>query len=79
MSDAGASLGRRLDALMDRRRIGIVPLTQYNAEIARAAYQRYGRGHHRTGLKLARVHAVAEPLLLVGNDFAQTDVDAVRY
>lgn len=81
----GEEGGRRLDALMARLRVEIVPLTEGHAEIARAAYRRYGKGHHPAHLNLgdcfsyALARALAEPLLFVGKDFSQTDVDVVRY
>lgn len=81
----GEEGGRRLDALIDRLRIEIVPLTERHAEIARTAYQQYGKGHHRARLNLgdcfsyALARALAEPLLFVGNDFSHTDVVVVRY
>lgn len=81
----GEEGGRRLDALMDRLQVEIVPLTERHAGIARAAYQRYGKGHHRARLNLgdcfsyALARALAEPLLFVGDNFSHTDVDVVHY
>ena len=55
------------------------------AEIAREAWRRFGKGRHPAGLNfgdcfsyaLARV--TGEPLLFKGTDFPQTDVAVVAY
>lgn len=56
-----------------------VPLEQ--AEVARGAYQRFGRGNHAAALNFggcfadALAKATGEPLLFEGNDFSQTDIE----
>lgn len=81
----GADGGRRLDALLARLRIETVPLTQRHAEIARSAYQKFGKGRHPAGLNFgdcfayALAQALGEPLLFLGDDFSQTDVAVVAY
>lgn len=59
----------------------IEPVTRDQVEIARDAYRRYGKGSgHPAQLNFGDCFAYAlarfmgEPLLFVGNDFAQTDV-----
>ena len=55
------------------------------AEIAREAWRRFGKGRHPASLNfgdcfsyaLARI--TGEPLLLKGTDFPQTDVAVVAY
>lgn len=54
------------------------------AELAREAYRRFGKGHHRAGLNLGDCASYAparlsgEPLLFKGNDFIHTDVSLVE-
>lgn len=61
---------------------GIVPFTPHQAELAREAYQRFGKGSgHPAGLNLGDCFADAlardlgEPHLYRGRDFAQTDIE----
>ena len=71
-----------LDALLRTARLETVSMTADQAEIARSAYARYGKGRHPAGLNLgdccsyALARASGEPLLFKGQDFAQTDIDA---
>jgi ribonuclease VapC len=80
---AGLSAGRRLDLFVERARIGIEPVTEAQARIARQAYVDYGRGNHPAALNFgdcfayALAKATGEPLLFKGHDFAQTDIAAV--
>lgn len=75
------SHGARLDDLIAALEITIEPTTVQQGEIARRAYQRFGRGSG----SLARLNfgdcfayalsvTTGEPLLFVGEDFAHTDV-----
>lgn len=63
--------------------IALVPVTAEQAELARTAYRRYGRGNHPARLNYGDCFAYAlardtgEPLLFKGDDFARTDVSAV--
>ncbi len=72
--------GRELDLLLHRSHIDVVPFTLEQAETARAAWRRYGKGNHPAGLNFCDCCAYAlartsgEPLLFKGNDFSQTDV-----
>jgi ribonuclease VapC len=73
-----------LDAWLGAWGIEIAPLTVEQARIARAAYQRFGRGSgHAARLNLGDCFAYAlaresgEPLLFKGGDFALTDIDLV--
>jgi ribonuclease VapC len=62
----------------------IVPFDERQADIARDAFLRYGKGRHKAGLNFgdcaayALAIAEAEPLLFKGTDFAATDVECVR-
>jgi ribonuclease VapC len=79
---SGALGGRDLDLLIYRTGTEIVPVDQDQAEIARDAWRRYGKGHHPTGLNYGDCFAYALaksrrlPLLFVGGDFARTDLEA---
>jgi ribonuclease VapC len=78
--DAG---GRDLDLLLYRAAIEVVPVDLDQAEIARAAWRRFGKGRHKAALNFGDCfsYALAKsrslPLLFRGVDFAQTDVEAV--
>ncbi|MBW3629227.1 MAG: type II toxin-antitoxin system VapC family toxin [Gemmatimonadetes bacterium] len=75
--DAGE---RELDALLRRLRVTILPVTEEQAELARSAFRRFGKGKHPAGLNFgdcfsyALARALAEPMLFVGEDFSRTDV-----
>ena len=68
------------EVLLDDVAIDVAPVTEAHARLARQAYQRSGRRHHPAGLNYgdcfayALARATDEPLLFVGNDFAQTDI-----
>ena len=78
----GEAGGRELDLLIHRAQIEIVAMNADQAEIARAAWRKYGKGNHPAGLNIGDCCAYAltkysgEPLLFKGNDFSQTDVRA---
>ena len=82
-SRKGEAAGRELDLLIYRAAIEVVAVDQDQAEIARIAWRRYGRGRHPAGLNygdcfsyaLARSRGL--PLLFQGEDFSRTDIDAV--
>lgn len=75
----------RFDRLVQRLDIAIVPVTREHAEIARAAFRRFGKGRHPAGLNFgdcfsyALARSLGEPLLFVGHDFAQTDIEVAPY
>jgi len=76
--------GRELDLLLYRAGIEIVPVDQDQAEIARIAWRRFGKGRHPAALNygdcfayaLAKARQVS--LLFTGSDFSQTDIEQVR-
>lgn len=76
----GEAAGRELDLLIYRAEIDVVPVDQEQAEIARIAWRRYGKGRHPAGLNYGDCFAYAlavatgSPLLFKGDDFARTDV-----
>jgi ribonuclease VapC len=75
----------RLDRLVQRLGVAIVPVSREQVEIARSAYRRFGKGRHPAGLNYgdcfsyALARAQGEPLLFVGDDFGRTDVQVVPY
>jgi ribonuclease VapC len=60
--------------------IEIIPLTSSRAELAAAAYKRFGKGFHPAALNFGDCFSYATakefdcPLLYVGDDFARTDI-----
>ena len=78
--------GERLDELLAALEIRVEPVTVRQAEVARLAYRRFGRGSgSKAALNVGDCFAYAlcvtagEPLLFVGDDFAHTDVAAQPY
>ena len=65
--------------------IAVVPFTDAHFGTAADAWLRYGRGRHPASLNFgdclayATARLAGEPLLFTGDDFARTDVMAVRY
>jgi ribonuclease VapC len=76
---------RDLDLLLAKLRIEILPFTARQAEIARKAFRRYGRGRHDAKLNFGdcMAYAVAKDesaaLLFKGDDFGKTDVVVASY
>jgi ribonuclease VapC len=58
----------------------VVAVTPQHAEIAIAAFRRFGRGRHRAGLNIGDCFSYAlavasdHPLLFKGDDFSHTDI-----
>lgn len=81
-TDAAAVLDRLLLSL----KLELVPLDVEQAQLARTAYLRYGKGQgHRAGLNYGDVMAYAlakqrdDVLGFVGDDFNHTDLAVVRF
>ena len=78
----GTEAGNELDAFLKRTRIELVPVTTDQADAARQAWRRFGKGNHPAGLNFGDCFAYAlaevtgEPLLFKGDDFALTDIEA---
>jgi ribonuclease VapC len=78
----GEAGGRELDLLLHRAQIEVVAMNADQAELARIAWRKYGKGNHPAGLNIGDCCAYAlakysgEPLLFKGNDFSQTDIRA---
>jgi ribonuclease VapC len=79
--NGNALLSRSLDELLETFAITIVPVTENQAKLARAAYRAFGKGSgHSAGLNFGDCFSYAlareldGPLLFKGDDFEQTDV-----
>jgi ribonuclease VapC len=70
-----------LETFLTRIQAKIVPFDSNQANLAVTAFERFGRGNHPAGLNFGdcMTYALSKqsgtPLLFVGNDFSQTDVD----
>jgi ribonuclease VapC len=82
-SRKGETGGRELDLLLYRAGVEVVAVDQEQAEIARSAWRRYGKGRHPAVLNYGDCFAYALararrlPLLFQGADFAQTDIEGL--
>lgn len=76
----GESGGRELDLYLHRAGIEVTPVDADQAELARAAWRRFGKGRHPASLNYGDCFSYAlsiwsgEPLLYKGNDFTLTDI-----
>lgn len=81
-SPAHRTKSQDLDPLLKVHDVSLAFVTPEQAQFAREAYQRFGKGNHPARLNLGDCFAYAlskargEPLLFKGNDFRQTDVKA---
>lgn len=80
-----ASATAILEKLLERFGLIVEPVTEAQVDIARGAYRRYGKGSgHPARLNYGDCFAYAlasyldEPLLFVGQDFAQTDISRAQ-
>ena len=73
-----------IDELLALLSVTIVPFDEHQADIARDAFARFGKGRHRAGLNFgdcaayALAIAEAETLLFKGTDFGATDVAVAK-
>jgi ribonuclease VapC len=80
LGDAG---GREFDLWLLKIGAEIVPVDAEQADAARRAWRRYGKGRHAAALNYGDCFSYAlaltrsEPLLFKGEDFAKTDVNSV--
>jgi ribonuclease VapC len=78
MGSAGAS---QLDSLVRDAGLEVVAFDEWQSQLARDAFRRFGKGRHPAGLNFgdcctyALARASGEPLLFKGDDFARTDVE----
>jgi ribonuclease VapC len=77
----GETAGREYDLFVVRAKIEIVAVDAEQAEIARSAWRKYGKGRHAAGLNFGDCFAYAlakfsgQKLLAKGSDFRFTDVE----
>jgi len=80
-NDRNPLLSRRFDGLVRDAQMLVEPVTARQAELARQAYNDFGKGRHQAGLNLGDCFAYAlakekgEALLFKGDDFCHTDVE----
>ena len=80
-SRSGPASGYELDAFLQEAGIELEPVTSEQAQAARRAWRRFGKGNHPAGLNFgdcfayALAEATREPLLFKGGDFELTDVE----
>ena len=78
---AGLAGGHELDLFIERAAVELVPVSVEQAQIARQAWRRFGKGNHPAGLNFGDCFAYAlaeitgESLLYKGEDFRRTDVE----
>jgi ribonuclease VapC len=71
---------RDLDRFISLANIELTPVDKEQAQLARSAFSRFGKGRHRAGLNYgdcfsyAAAISLGEPLLCKGDDFIHTDV-----
>ena len=81
-SRSGAAAGYELDAFLQEAEIELEPVTPEQAQAARRAWRRFGKGNHPAGLNYgdcfayALAEATREPLLFKGQDFKLTNIEA---
>jgi ribonuclease VapC len=81
----GDEADRDLDLLLAKLKIDIIPVSGKQANLARKAFQHYGRGRHPAKLNFGDCFAYAlakdssAPLLFKGSDFSQTDIMIASY
>jgi ribonuclease VapC len=76
----GDAAGREFDLFIVRAAFEIVPFDAEQADLARSAWRKYGKGRHPAALNFGDCFAYAlakstgEPLLAKGTEFALTDI-----
>lgn len=79
--ERGATL---LASFLQRRRFDILTFGEAHWRTAQTAYLRYGKGRHPAALNFgdcltyAAAMIAGEPLLCIGDDFPQTDLELVK-
>ena len=77
----GEAAGREFDLFVVRANLQIVPVDAEQADLARSAWRKYGKGRHAAGLNFgdcftyALAKSTGEPLLAKGADFSLTDIE----
>jgi ribonuclease VapC len=77
----GADGVRDLDLFIAKAQVSLLAVDEEQADLARRAFRKYGKGRHPAGLNFgdcfsyALARALDQPLLFKGNDFNQTDIE----
>jgi len=80
----GESAGREFDLFVVRAALQIVPVDAEQADLARSAWRKYGKGRHAAGLNFGDCFSYAlakfsgEPLLAKGAAFDLTDITVYK-
>ena len=80
---SGAEGGDIVERVLAEGAVHVVPVDEPDACRALLAWRRFGRGQHRAALNFGDLftYVLADetgyPILCVGNDFAQTDLEVV--
>ena len=80
----GEAAGREFDLFVVRANLQIVPVDSEQADLARSAWRRYGKGRHAAALNFGDCFSYAlaklsgEPLLAKESDFGLTDIAIYR-
>ena len=78
----GEAGGAELDLWFYKAGVEVVPVDQEQADVARRAWRRFGKGRGAAGLNFGDCFSYAlaaarqEPLLFKGDDFSKTDIEA---
>jgi ribonuclease VapC len=76
----GEAGGSELDLWLHKAGVDIVAVDAEQADLARRAWRRFGKGRHPAGLNYGDCFSYAlaattqEPLLFKGHDFSRTDI-----
>ncbi|HNP52788.1 MAG TPA: type II toxin-antitoxin system VapC family toxin [Nitrosomonas nitrosa] len=76
---------RDFDLFLAKAGIILITIDVEQAQVARQAFKKYGKGRHVAGLNFGDCFSYAaaksrnEPLLFKGNDFSQTDITVCKY
>lgn len=79
----GAAGRSWLGRFLQEKNVDVLSFTDAHWRVAQGAFVRYGKGYHPAKLNFgdcltyATAYVAGEPLLCVGNDFAQTDLELV--
>lgn len=79
----GEAAGREFDLFVVRAKLEVVSVDAEQADIARSAWRKYGKGRHAAGLNFGDCFAYAlakfsaQKLLAKGEDFRFTDIELV--
>jgi ribonuclease VapC len=80
----GEAAGREFDLFVVRANLQIVAVDAEQADLARSAWRKYGKGRHPAALNFGDCFSYAlakfsgEPLLAKGTDFGLTDIPIYR-